>query len=156
MKLICWWLGTDALTLKINPPGNWLWYLKLIFYRLKWSFLKNKFEHWAVHKNLLLFLDYFGIKKVKIVTDSPMYPDVIKKIPHYSFNVLYYRPKPINLGGWKYINWYYGYDIFLKVKEHFKDTDIQFVEIDGSINLRFIYPIIDCYIRPNHFDGMPR
>lgn len=155
MKKICWWLGTDALTLVKNPPGNRIWHLKLKLYRMKWMILKRFFTHWAVHENLNVYLKQFGIF-AKIVVDPPMYPEKVSKIKHDGFNILYYRPHPANLGGQKYINRYYGYDIYQRVKEYFKDKDIRFKEVDGTEDLSKVYPYTDAYIRPNHWDGMPR
>lgn len=154
MKLICWWLGTDALTLRVNPPSSSrLWYLKLFLYRIKWKLIHRFFEHWSVHKNLVKFLNGFGIKDVKINIDPPKYI-TRDQIPHDTFNVLYYRPNPVNLGGQDYIDWYYGYEIFKQVKKNL--PFINFIEVDGTQDLKDIYPYIDCYIRPNYFDGMPR
>lgn len=155
MRLICWFLGTDALTLVNNPPAKRIWHIKLFFYRIKWRILKKYFDHWAVHENLAVHLKKFGINP-KIVVDPPMYPDPINKIPHECFTVLYYRPKPVNLGGQKYIDWYYGYDLYAAIKKYFSLWPINFIEADGSCDMRDLYAITDCYIRPNHWDGMPR
>jgi len=157
MKLICWWLGTDALTLVNNPPSSSkLWHIKLFLYRIKWKLLRGRFEHWSVHKNLNVYLELFNIN-AKLVVDPPMYPDKVEKKRHEKFNVLYYRPKPVNLGGQKYIDWYYGYEIFTDLKDYFKYFPlITFIETDGTTDMRTIYPYVDCYIRPNNWDGMPR
>jgi len=157
MRKICWWLGTDSLTLIKNPPGRWMWHIKLIFYRLKWRIIHKFFdEHWSVHENLNFYLKKFGIKS-KIIVDPAIYPGSCKKTAHKNFNILYYRPRPVNLGGQKYIDWYYGYDIYKKVKEFYaKQSDIVFIETSGILDMSNIYPIVDCYIRPNHWDGMPR
>jgi hypothetical protein len=156
MKLICWWLGTDALTLTKTPPGTLLWHLKLFFYRLKWKLLKDRFEHWSVHENLNYHLDKVGIK-AKIKVDPPLYPKKVEKIPHEGFNVLYYRPSPVNLGGHKYIDWYYGFDIYYQLLKYFLQyPEVRLLIADGTKDMNELYQITDCYIRPNRWDGMPR
>jgi len=156
MKKICWWWGTDALTLVKNPPGNKIWHLKLILYRLKWKLYQRLFdEHWVVHKRLEKYLREFGVKTKIIIKPMPAVYGKFDKKKHQGFNVLYYCPaKPVNLGGMKYIHWVYGYDIFLELQKRFKE--VNYVHVSGGRDMSKIYPIIDFYIRPNRHDGMPR
>ena len=153
MKKICHWSGTDALTLIKNPPGNRIWYLKLIFYRLKWKILYRIFdEHYIVHEKLRKYLIEFGIdsSKINVKANPILYNQKFKKKKHKEFNVLYYHPRPSNLGGEKFIRWIYGIDIIEKIK------DINFIKVDGYQDLSKIYPVIDFYLRPSRHDGMPR
>jgi len=155
MKKICWWMGTDALTLIKNPPGNKIWHCKLFFYRIKWRILIRFFdEHWVVEKHLGKYLKKYGVKNIKVKYDDPLYGKVEKK-KHDGFNILYYCPiKAVNLGGMKYIHWVYGYDIFLELQKRLKG--VNYIHVKGGTDMNKIYPIIDLYIRPNRHDGMPR
>ena len=156
MKKICWWTGTDALTLIKNPPGNKIWHIKLIFYRIKWKIIKNFFdEHWVNHLRLIRYLNKFGVDVSKIKETDLLYPVNYGKEKHKGFNILYYCPsRPANLGGIKFLHWIYGYDIYLKLKEHFKN--LNFIRVTGKDDMSKIYPIIDLYIRPTRHDGLPR
>jgi len=96
MKKICWWMGTDALTLIKNPPGNKIWHCKLFFYRIKWRILIRFFdEHWVVEKHLGKYLKKYGVKNIKVKYDDPLYGKVEKK-KHDGFNIclLYTSPSP--------------------------------------------------------------
>lgn len=147
-------MGTDALTLVSNPPGTLIWHLKLILYRIKWKILMRFFdEHWVVEKHLGEYLKKYGVKEYKVKHDYPKYGR-IEKIEHEGFNILYYCPKkPYNLGGYKYLHWLYGYDIFTQLKCL---VNANFIEVDGTLDLNIIYPIVDLYIRPTRHDGYPR
>lgn len=157
MRLIAWWIGTDALTLIKNPPGNKLWHFKLFFYRFKWKLLKGFFTHWCVHENLNYYLKKFGINAEVRVWPAD-YPDKIEKKPHKNFNILYYHPAPANLGGQKYSDWYYGYEIIKKIQDHFyENEDINFIKADLTYeDIDDLYAVTDIYIRPNSWDGHPR
>lgn len=156
MKKICWWRGTDALTLIKNPPGNKIWYIKLFFYRLKWKYLKGWFdEHWVNHIRLIRYLRMFGFKgEIQLKHNEPWYNKVYCKIEHKEFNVLYYcSAKPINIGGMKYIHWLYGWDIFTILQQL---SGVKFIHVSGSHKMGEVYPLIDLYIRPTRHDGYPR
>lgn len=167
MKKSCFWTGTDSLTLVVNPPSDSiLWYFKLIFYRLKWKILHKIFSnHYIVHERLRQHLLDFGIPNEKISVrfydnDSGKKdytaPDLKKydKIPHEGFNILYYHPKPGNLGGETYVRWKYGIDVIEDIMKIYPDC--YFIKVDGSQPLSQIYPITDFYLRPSRHDGLPR
>jgi hypothetical protein len=161
MRLISWWMGTDALTLNKFPPANKIWYLKLLLYRIKWKLIHNKFnEHWIDHERLRIDLLKFGVNpsKIKVVPDKLLYVEKFPKLEHTGFNVLFYIPrKPANLGGMKFLHWLYGYDIYVALKEHFKtDRRIAFLVVDGGYDMSVVYPIVDLYIRPTRHDGAGR
>ena len=162
MKKIAWFIGTDAMTLTENPPGNKIWYVKLFFYRIKWKILMGLFDNfWIVNKSLEKYLIDFGIpkEKIEVQIDKPNYPKPIRKAAHTGFNILYYMPvKAQNLGGMKFLKWTYGYDIYINLKVYFgiEYKDIKFIWVDGNYDMNSIYPIIDLYIRPNRHDGEPR
>lgn len=162
MKLICWWLGTDSLTLWFNPPtSNKLWHIKLFFYRIKWKILHKLFDqHWIDNERLRKNLIKFGIdsRKIQVVNDDVKYPVKIEKKAHKGFNILYYIPgKPANLGGIKFLNWLYGFDIYEKLTRYFAgNSNINFIVVTGKMDMNDIYPIIDLYIRPTRHDGNGR
>lgn len=154
MIKICIWTGTDALTLVTNPPGNRIWHVKLFFYRLKWKILKRLFnEHWVRAERIKSHLNRFGIYNI-----TKIYPSVVsislEKKSHEGINVLYYLPRPANLGGEKYINWCYGEDIITKLINKF--PNINFWKVTGSSDMKEVYPLIDAYIRPSRCDGVSR
>ena len=154
MKKVCIWTGTDALTLVKYPPGNHIWWVKLFLYRIKWLFLKRLFdEHWIRSERLSEYLSKFGIKRDKVYQSEIKVIDLVK-IPHEGVNVLYYLPDPANLGGVKHRNWARGYDIFNRLYIAF--PMFNFIIVKGRDDMNKIYQVIDCYIRPNRIDGMPR
>jgi hypothetical protein len=169
MKKSCLWMGTDALTLVVNPPSDtFLWYIKLFFYRLKWRLLSRIFDnHYVIHERLKQHLVDFGISEDKIsvkgydnelagIRKDYTPPDSKKyeKVKHEGFNILYYHPLPNCLGGETYIRWKYGIDIIEQVMNLF--CLCHFIKIDGSQDMSEIYPITDFYLRPSRHDGLPR
>jgi len=159
MRKIVWWLGSDCYLLVNTPPGDKLWQIKLIFYRLKWKFLIKFFDiHWVVDEYLTQYLLKFGVKKekIQIKEDKVLYDKPLKKIKHIGFNVLYYMPRKKGFpGGRKRIEWTYGYDIYKKIKKKLWPK-IDFIEVYGEEDMNRIYPIVDLYIRPTRSDGRPR
>lgn len=168
MKKTALWMGTDALTLVTNPPtSSKFWYLKLIFYRLKWRVLHRIFDnHYIIHERLRVHLLEFGVDPEKISVAkygnektkkrrefSPPEPGACKKQKHKGFNILYYHPRPACLGGETYIRWKYGIDLIEKAKEI---IDYNFIRVDGTQDLSEVYPIVDFYLRPSRHDGLPR
>ncbi len=156
MRKICWWTGTDALTLVRNPPGTLIWHTKLILYRIKWKILIRLFdEHWVNGIHLEKHLRKFGVKKKVLNKETELIYSAVKKINHKGFNILYYCPStPNNLGGMRYINWVYGYDIFLQISKRIPEANI--ITVGGEVDMNEVYPIIDLYIRPTRHDGNPR
>ena len=135
MKKILLFTGTDALILVKNPPGNKIWHIKLIFYRLKWKLLHHWFhEKWVNNTHLIKYLHLFGIKVSKIYETDLLYPTNYGKQKHDIFTILYYCPKaPANLGGMKFIHWIYGYDINQKILQYYGSQKRQEVVQSGHV-----------------------
>lgn len=152
-KKIAWWQGTDSLKLIMFPPGAFIWKIRIVLHRIFWKLFYRLFEHWVVHPTLREELVRFGIprEKIKIKVNIPKYYKISKR-EHTGFYVLYYRP--LSKRNQKYKDWVYGYDIYKEVANLYM-PDVYFIEVNGGIDMRLIYPWIDLYIRPNRHDGMP-
>lgn len=160
MRLICWWLGTDSFTLNNNPPGFFLWRIKLFFYRVKWRILHRFFnQHWAVNDRVADQLERFGVDRDSIL----IRPDAAKltkveNVQHKGFRVLYYMPiMPKNLGGIDFLRWLYGYDIFSNIKNLcVPHRDLSFVVVYGMADTLEVLRHVDFYLRLNRWDGESR
>ena len=96
----------------------------------------------------------FGLKKnITIMLDQLKHTEVFPKEPHSAFNVLFYHP----LGGdGEFKRWLYGFDIFKEVKDALAGKGVQFIIIYGENDMRYVYPYVDFYLRPNRHDGASR
>lgn len=152
MKII--WTGTDSLFLVKFPKAQSLRKLPYIMALRIFAKLSDVFtqEHYVCGELVAKNIKKFGMKK-KIVFfhDLIKYLDKYEKQDHDGFNILYYIP---NLK--RFNRWLYGYDEFSKIKEALIDYDINFIVVDGSLDMAEIYPIIDLYLRPHNHDGQPR
>ncbi len=147
---IKWWMGTDALTMWLTPPGKNI--LMTVFHRIKMRLLDFFiFQHWVVHPRLIADLQKskLDLNKLAVAIHPAKYQENVHKISHSGFNILYYDP-----GGGEYERWKYGIDIIEKIKKSI--INVNWIKIDGKQNLRTIYPIVDLYIRPSRHDGAPR
>lgn len=152
MKLF--WTGTDSLMLidygmrkAIKRP---YWFVFRILIRILDFFIEG---HYCDSKNIADNVKDFGTKKPVIVfKDKVNYPFKMQKIDHDSFNVIYYFPK--NRTDVSFTRWLYGIDIVEEVKKRL--PDINFIELDGSVDMNCIYPVTDFCLRPNRHDGSSR
>lgn len=145
-----WWMGTDALTMWLTPPGKSA--IMVAIHRLKMRLLDFFIaHHWVVSPRLLADLQKskLDLSKLAIAVHPPKYHARIKKIPHDGFNILYYDP-----GEGEYSNWVYGIDIIDEIKNRL--SDVNWIRVDGRQNMKEIFPIVDLYIRPSRHDGAPR
>jgi len=71
---------------------------------------------------------------------------------HEGFNVAYHYPG--DRGGRVFKRWLYGMDIIEQLIKQFPKYN--WIELDGTMDMMKIYPILDAYIRPTRHDGMPR
>jgi hypothetical protein len=124
------------------------WWFFRRFIRISEIFIQS---HAVISWNLADNLNEFKVRKA--IEYIPTVHSTVKyrKIKHKEFNVLYYIPKG---GDRKFIEWLYGYDIFLKVKKHY--NHMNFIVVDGTYDMSKIYPITDFYIRCNRHDGPGR
>lgn len=149
------WQGTDSLLLvKFPKELTWKDYIYAIKLRIFARFC-DKFAvmHYCCGKLPMSNLRKFGMKKPLVDFKTPLDQSLkVDKIPHTAFNILYYFPERTKLR-----EWIYGWNIFEEVRYYFEDDDrIQFIIVDGSDDMKEIYPYIDLMIRPNRHDGYPR
>jgi len=150
MKLF--WTGTDSLMLldySMRP------FRKKVYWQLFRWFIKRfeifVQEHYCDSQNIADNLRRFGLKRQIRVVPDRIDERKYDKIPHKGFNVLYYFPYK---GDKRFIEWLYGYDIFLQVRERF--PDLNYIIVDGTYDMSWIYPVTDFMIRCNRHDGASR
>lgn len=147
MKML--WTGTDSLMLvdysMRKPRKRIYWWCFRGFVRITELFIQN---HAVISLNLADNLKKFGVRKpielIPTIYDTTKYD----KKEHEGFNVLYYFPRK---GDRKFNEWLYGKDIFFQVKRAY--PGINFITVDGTYTMEFIYPITDFYLRCNRHDG---
>ena len=148
MKLL--WTGTDSLMYKDASMRTFrkrvYWWLFRRYVRLGEVFIQG---HAVISDNLRDNLN--GLRKPIELIPTTYNMAKYEKIPHIGFNVLYYLPKGNDR---KFIEWLYGYDIFLQVKERY--PYLNYIIVDGTYDMRKIYPVTDFMIRCNRHDGPSR
>lgn len=149
-----YWTGTDALCLVEYPPFIRFRYKCKIFVMRIVARLMDYFadEHYIDSEFLRKHLVKFGMKKPIRVVELPLkHTKPYKKVKHKGFNILFYKPPKIKSN---FRAWVYSYDIFEKVKERIKN--VNWMIVDGSQDLKKIFPIVDFYLRCNRHDGSSR
>ena len=143
-KIIKWWLGTDALEMRITPPGKPK--LRRILHVIKMNLL-NPFitEHWLVNRHLRKDVK---LKDYKVVTHPPDRFDKVEKKKHSTFIVGYYQPNDSIFCRWKY-----GIDIVEELKR--KHPEFVYIKLGAIIDDK-VFSLLDTYIRPSRHDGTPR
>lgn len=147
------WQGTDSLLLVSNPKQLTL---KDRYYSIKlrvFARLSDKFavEHYCCGELVKDNLSKFKMKKPLILFKTPIDKDLkVEKKKHKEFNLLYYFPKKRT----KLREWIYGWDIFKEIRKQF--PDINYIIVDGSKDMKEVYPYIDLLIRCNRHDGESR
>jgi len=156
----------------IKFPTKWTKYLYFaamtVFVKIADLFVEC---HYVVSDHLIRELQILKLKKqIKVLVDPPADMEGIERKPHKGINILYYCGKG---GNQKFKNWVYGKDIveqfwvrnldeieYCLIKdeiEYISETDgIRIIEVNGSADMKKIYPFVDFYIRPNRHDGAPR
>jgi len=144
--LIKWWQGTDAYTLYRYPPSNRLaWYVKIFFRRIFWRLFHRYFIHWVNHPELGSILRRVGISNYTVVENPDYDHTKYTKMPHKTFNILYYYPDKRNP---RWINWIYGTKILFSIINRLKeDKVINWIRLDGTVSMKDVLPIADCYIK---------
>jgi len=149
------WTGSDVLFATSFPKhSRKIKYVYMLGMRL-FAKLADKFvqKHVVVSEHLIKELTPLRLKKPIEVRNNPVfYPEPFEKKKHRTFNLIYYYPgdkknRPFN-------RWLYGYDIMLTIKEMFPKINI--IVIDGSLNMKWVYPFADFCARPNRHDGDSR
>jgi hypothetical protein len=150
-RVVKWWMGTDALTMWMCPPGMSRW--KVLAHQWKMRLLERFIdEHWVTGRRLLEDLRRaHGISptKVAVVYWPGKYQEPIPLQTHQAFNAVYYDP-----GGGRFKRWVYGMDVIEALKERF--PQVNWIRLDGAQDLRQVLPLADVYVRPSRHDGAPR
>jgi len=123
------------------------WYIKIFFRRIFWKLFHKYFIHWVNHIELGEILEKIGIFDYTLV-ENPDYNHIkYNKKQHDVFNILYYYPNKRNE---KFIRWTYGIETISLIIDKFKlDKKVNWIRLDGSINMKNVLPIADCYIKAN-------
>jgi hypothetical protein len=149
---IKWWMGTDALTMWFKPPGRR--FALVMLHRIKMLLLEPFiYRHWLTGPRLIDSLrrsKFIDLDKARIVFWPGKMHRGVEKSEHDGFNILYYHPS--NSG--EFERWVYGIDIIEQLQA--RCTDVTWIRIDGSQDMREIFPVVDLYLRPSRHDGQPR
>ena len=147
-KIIKWWLGTDALEMRMTPPGKSK-FRRLLHVIKMYLLLPFISEHWVVNK--CLKKDWSKLKYAKVIIHpSDKQHSCLQKQKHNGLIVGYYEPNRSKFSIWKY-----GLDIIDQLKIHYQNSDIMFWKLNKEIS-DYEFSKIDCYIRPSRHDGTPR
>ncbi len=143
--------GSDILYLREYHPLLKRRWLYIFFFRLYVRMTDLICEsHYCVSQRLADELKAFGVKKRVEVLEWPVkHSTPIIKITHKEINILY--RKFTNVRNQKFYDWLCSYDIFLRVKKQFPEYN--FIELDDTMDLSKIFPLVDIYIRFNRWDG---
>ena len=147
------WTGTDSLMLidysMRRPRKRVYWWLFRRLIRIMDYFIEG---HYCDSENIKDNVLTFGTRKwIKVAPDQLKYTEKFPKKEHPVFTILYYLPKGGDVG---FRKWLYGYDIFLQVQERF--PNLNYIVVDGDDAMRYVYPCVDFYLRPNRHDGASR
>jgi len=151
MKLML--TGTDSLMLvdysMRRPLKRVYWWFFRRFMRVAMYFIQ---EIYCDSENVADNVRRFGTKRaVSVVPDVLSYTEKMDKIKHDKFTILYYLPEG---GDEEFNKWLYGYDVFLEVESEF--PNLKFIKVSGRNNMKYVYPFVDFYLRPNRHDGASR
>jgi len=154
MKIIAYYTGSDARWLIHTFPTDIRKIPYILFVRLR-AYLMKPFvsEYWVDHNYLRYFIFHFNPKaKMRVVPDTLLHIEKYPKRKHLTKNVMYYYPA--NEYNKTYCRWCYGKDIIDTLKSEF--TDFNWIRVDGKLDMKKVFPVIDFYIRPNRHDGASR
>lgn len=157
------WVGNDVLFMNKYPKGTrFRFKCKIFAFRIIVKILDRYYikRNWVVADHLKHELDLRNpIMKIDYPRSSPDHLHLVKykKIKHDGFNILYYWPQTDNLkkGNRKFHEWLYGYGIYAELTLRLTEYNINWIIVDGTKDMKEIYPIVDFYLRPNRHDGMP-
>jgi hypothetical protein len=108
--------------------------------------------HYCDAENVAENVRRFGTRRdVAVLPDQLLHMEKYEKVPHNTFTVLYYFPTG---GDVNFRKWLYGYDIFMEVTEVL--PELRYIVINGNNDMKYVYPYVDFYLRPNRHDGASR
>ncbi len=151
-RLVRWWLGSDVWLLWAFPYGRG----KFTVMRTRIKHFITKFfvdENWFDSERLLR--EYTGKFGMRRCTEKHhirgMFCNKIEKIPHDgALNVAFYWPKNCS----DYQCELYGINLIQQLVAFYQQ--VNWIALDGSRDMRKIYPMLDAYIRPTRHDGGSR
>ena len=148
-KLIRWWVGTDVLLLREFPIGRGK--LSVFKHRLLYHLTKIfVFENWITAGRLKdEFISCGGKRAVVRYHIRGMLTEKVIKIKHEGINIAWYATNSS-----KAVRWKYGVDLIEKLMLLF--YDVNWIRLDGTLDMKEVYPYLDGYIRPSRHDGRPR
>jgi hypothetical protein len=151
MKLF--WTGTDSLMLVDYSMRRFTkkpyWFVFRILVRIMEIFVEG---HFCIAENIKENLERFGVKKPIWIVDTHLkHTKKYRKKKDEGFNIIYYSPKG---GDRQFRRWLYGIDLIETVKSMV--DGVNFIELDGSADMKEIYPIADFLLRPNRHDAVSR
>jgi hypothetical protein len=147
-KIVRWWIGSDALLLRMFPPGRGK--LSVLKHRLKVR-LTEPFidEHWIYGNQLFKeFKEVWSARKAQLrLCRAPIEPVV--RVPHDGVNIAYYCPRDDT-----FARWVYGIDLIEKLMICY--PQVNWIKLDGTLNPKYFFQALNGYIRPSRSDGYPR
>lgn len=157
MQILASFTGSDARWLVCTHPTDlrkvpYIWLHRLRCWLLKWVVS----EYVIPHEYLANFIRLFDPRaRFRVVPSTLRYTEVLPKVPHKEFNIMYYYPeREYNK---RYCRWCYGADVVEQIVRHYNyHPHVRFIRVDGSKDLTKIFPYVDFYLRPNRHDGDAR
>lgn len=147
-KVVRWWIGSDVLLLRTFPPGRGK--LSVLKHRLK-AWLTEPFinEHWIYGERLLEeFKQTWSLRKASLRLCSAPIEQVVK-VPHDGVNIGYYHPRDDT-----YARWVYGIDLIENLMPCY--PEVNWIKLDGTLNPKYFFQLLNGYLRPTRYDGWPR
>lgn len=157
-QIVNWWLGTDAMTLNMMPPGSLTWKFRLLLHRIKFRLVEPLIsQHWVgcsdIYSDLLKF--GFDHKKMVHVEYPPLYQTPVPRIEGAYGKTVVGVIWPGIKRNRKFKDWFYGLDILDDfIWDH--RLKFEFIMVDGKADMREFYSQVDCVILPKRIKGKPR
>lgn len=150
-KIIRWWVGTDVWLLYAWPPGRGK--LSILWHRIKY-WLLDRFvdENWLTSIHLKDEFEEFcnGKKAVVRWHIQGMLTEKLPKKPDSKISIAYYHPKENTI----FQREVYGIDLIERLMPLY--PEVNWIRLDGTKNMREIFPILTAYLRPTRHDGRSR
>ena len=154
-KIARFWVGSDVLLLKSFPPARGK--LTVIVHRILKTITEPFISaHWVNGNRLMRELS--GIlpsQKIELQHWGGVHAKIYGKISHSGINIAYYMPRED-----VYARWVYGIDLIEELRDRYKNAlhqaYVNFILLDGKMDMTDIFPYLDGYIRPSRWDGWPR
>lgn len=149
------WVGSDVLLLKAFPPGRGK--RTVIAHRILKAITEPFISsHWVNGDRLMRELrGILPAQKMALRHWGGVHAKAYEKFSHGGINIAYYMPRED-----VYSRWVYGIDLIEELQGHYKNAlhqaEVNFILLDGKMDMADIFPYLDGYIRPSRWDGWPR